>query len=135
MSFFFSFPNEGIFFGSTPERLLQLNGKYFETEALAGTISRGKNMEEDRLLADKLRGSHKEGEEHRFVLEQILRKLGPITDQLDFGKYPEILKLKNVQHLKTKIHGKLKTNTHILKIVNQLHPTPAVAGTPLKHKV
>ena len=130
MSFFFSFPNEGIFFGSTPERLIRLNDKEFETEALAGTISRGKNMEEDRLLAEKLRGSHKECEEHRFVLEQILRKLKPITERLDFADYPEILKLKNVQHLKTQIHGKLISNQHILEIVDQLHPTPAVAGTP-----
>jgi len=130
LSFFFSFPNEGIFFGSTPERLIQLKGKNLETEALAGTISRGKNMEEDRLLADKLQGSHKECEEHRFVLEQILRKLEPITDQLECEDYPEILKLKNVQHLKTQIQGKLKANQHILGIVNQLHPTPAVAGTP-----
>ena len=130
MSFFFSFPNEGIFFGSTPERLIRLNEAEIETEALAGTISRGKNMEEDRLLANKLRGSHKECEEHRFVLEQILRKLDPITSQMENGEYPEILKLKNVQHLKTPIFGKLKSKRHILELVNQLHPTPAVAGTP-----
>ncbi|MAJ45005.1 MAG: hypothetical protein CMF96_09730 [Candidatus Marinimicrobia bacterium] len=130
MSFFFSFPNEGIFFGSTPESLIRLKNKSIETEALAGTISRGKNMEEDRLLAEKLRYSHKECEEHRFVLEQILRKLKPITNQLDFSDYPEILKLKNVQHLKTPIFGKLESKQHILNIVKQLHPTPAVAGTP-----
>jgi len=130
MSFFFSFPNEGLFFGSTPERLIRLQSKFIETEALAGTISRGKNMEEDRLLADTLQGSHKECEEHRFVLEQILRKLEPLTNQLDYSDYPEILKLKNVQHLKTPIYGKLEKNQHILDLVKQLHPTPAVAGTP-----
>jgi len=130
MSFFFSFPNEGVFFGSTPERLVCLNEKNIETEALAGTISRGKNLEEDRLLADRLQRSHKECEEHRFVLDEILRKLKPITSQLDFTEYPEILKLKNVQHLKTQIHGQLNSYQHILELVNQLHPTPAVAGTP-----
>ena len=130
MSFFFSFPNEGIFFGSTPEPLIRLNNKLIETEAIAGTISRGKNMEEDRLLAEKLQDSHKECEEHRFVLEQILRKLKPLTNQLDYTDYPEILKLKNVQHLKTPILGELSSNQHILDLVKQLHPTPAVAGTP-----
>ena len=97
MSFFFSFPNEGLFFGSTPERLIRLQSKSIETEALAGTISRGKNMEEDRLFADSLQGSHKECEEHRFVLEEILRKLEPLTNQLDFSDFPEILKLKMPQ--------------------------------------
>ena len=130
MSFFFSFPKEGIFFGSTPERLVRLKNKSIETVALAGTISRGKNMEEDRLLAEKLRKSNKEREEHRFVLEQIVRNLEPLTEELNFNEYPGILKLKNVQHLKTTIFGKLKQNQHILNIVKNLHPTPAVAGSP-----
>ena len=71
-------------------------------------------MEEDRLLAEKLRKSNKEREEHRFVLEQIVRNLDPLTEELNFNEYPGILKLKNVQHLKTTIFGKLKQNQHIL---------------------
>lgn len=130
MSFFYSFPGEGIFFGSTPERLIRLQGDSFETEALAGTIPRGKNMEEDRLLAETLLESHKEREEHRYVLEQIQRKLTGLSDDLESGETPHIFKLKNVQHLKTPIYGSLNSDMHVLELVNRLHPTPAVAGTP-----
>ena len=130
MSFFYSFPNEGIFFGSTPERLIKFSEGSFETEALAGTIPRGKNMEEDRLLAETLLESHKEREEHRYVLEQIQRKLAGLSDDLESGESPQIFKLKNVQHLKTPIFGTLNSDMHILELVNRLHPTPAVAGTP-----
>ena len=70
-TFMYAFPSQGIFFGSTPERLVKLKKDYIETEALAGTQARGKNMEEDRLLSEMLINSHKENEEHNIVVEQI----------------------------------------------------------------
>ncbi len=129
-SFMFNFPGEGTFFGSTPERLIQKCGNLIKTEALAGTIGRGKNMEEDRLLTETLLDSHKEQEEHRFVVDQIRQKLKPLTVTLDVQEPPVIFKLKNVQHLRTHITGQLKNGKNILNLIKRLHPTPAVAGTP-----
>ena len=84
-SFFFSFPGKGTFFGSTPERLIRLKDKFVQTEALAGTIARGNNIEEDRILAETLMGSHKEREEHNLVMEQIIRKLEPIISDIQYS--------------------------------------------------
>ena len=131
-NFFFSFPKAGIFFGATPERLIRKNGQQITTEALAGTIDRGRNMEEDRLLAETLFDSHKEREEHRFVIEQIKGRLETIIPEIEIPYEPIVLKLKNVQHLKTPISGVLENGEKILDLVKLLHPTPAVAGTPLK---
>ena len=130
ISFCFSFPGEGIFFGSTPERLVRLKNGFVETEALAGTIGRGNNMEEDRILADSLMDSHKEREEHRLVRDQILRKLNPVISNLKHPDMPQIMKLKNVQHLQTPISGNLDKDSTVLDLVTKLHPTSAVAGTP-----
>ena len=130
VSFCFSFPGEGIFFGSTPERLVRLKNRFIHTEALAGTTSRGSNMEEDRILSESLLGSHKEREEHSLVLEQILRKLDPLIDDVQYSTTPQIMKLKNVQHLQTSISGTLNGNDTVLDLVSKLHPTSAVAGTP-----
>ena len=66
--FFFNFPDSGVFFGATPERLIRKDEQQIQTEALAGTIARGRNMEEDRLLAETLLDSHKEREEHRLFV-------------------------------------------------------------------
>ena len=130
ISFCFSFPGKGIFFGSTPERLVRLRNGFVQTEALAGTIGRGNNMEEDRLLAESLLNSHKECEEHSLVLEQILRKLNPVIDNAQYPSTPQVLKLKNVQHLQTPISGELNKDATVLDLVSLLHPTSAVAGTP-----
>jgi len=129
-TFMFGFPNQGIFFGSSPERLIKMKNDFIKTEALAGTQPRGKNMEEDRLLSETLFNSHKENEEHRFVVDQIKRNLDPIVKELNLSNNPEIMKLTNVQHLKTPITGYLKKDGHILDLVKKLHPTPAIAGTP-----
>ena len=130
ISFCLSFPGEGIFFGSTPERLVRLNNGFVETEALAGTIGRGNNMEEDRILAEALMESHKEREEHSLVLEQIIRKLKPFITNVQYSDVPQIMKLKNVQHLQTPISGMLTKDANVLDLVSCLHPTSAVAGTP-----
>jgi menaquinone-specific isochorismate synthase len=130
ISFCFSFPGKGIFFGSTPERLVCLKNGFVQTEALAGTIGRGNNMEEDRILAESILDSHKEREEHSLVLEQIVRKLNPVISNIQYTDIPQIMKLKNVQHLQTSISGKLKEDATVLDLVARLHPTSAVAGTP-----
>jgi menaquinone-specific isochorismate synthase len=130
ISFCFSFPGKGIFFGATPERLIRLNNGFVQTEALAGTIGRGNNMEEDRILAESLLRSHKEREEHSLVLDQILRKLSPAIGNIEYPTTPQIMKLKNVQHLQTPISGELNENKTVLDLVSRLHPTSAVAGTP-----
>ena len=64
------------------------------------------------------------------MLEQIIRKLSPIISEIEYSSVPHVLKLKNVQHLKTSITGKINNDTHILSLVKRLHPTSAVAGTP-----
>ncbi|MBC8213760.1 MAG: isochorismate synthase [Candidatus Marinimicrobia bacterium] len=129
-TFLFSFPNEGVFFGSTPERLIMKNGSNIQTDALAGTVARGANMEEDRLLTKTLLDSHKESEEHQFVIELIREKLETISSDLSIPDVPQIQKLKNVQHLLTPITGQLDNGKNVLDLVEYLHPTPAVAGTP-----
>ena len=74
--------------------MVTLKNRFIQTEALAGTIARGNNMEEDRILAEKLMGSHKEREEHNLVMEQIIRKLEPIIPDIKYSSFP-FLKLSN----------------------------------------
>ena len=129
-NFFLALPHKGIFFGSTPERLVKLKSHHLQTEALAGTIARGNNMEEDRMFRESLFESMKERKEHNLVKEQIIRKLEPFASSVNVSDYPKILKLKNVQHLQTPINVELKSSISILDILQILHPTAAVAGTP-----
>jgi isochorismate synthase EntC len=43
---------------------------------------------------------------------------------------PSLKRMATVQHLSTPVHGSLTAKTHVLDLVDALHPTPAVGGTP-----
>ena len=114
------------FLGATPERLLRKRGTELTTEAVAGSISA-----DDAASATRLLESGKDSREHEFVVSEILRLLGPLTDELTPGKR-EVHRLRTVLHLRTPIRGHLREARHVLELVGKLHPTPAVGGVPTR---
>jgi menaquinone-specific isochorismate synthase len=119
----------GTFFGATPERLVSLDGKTVRTEALAGSTGRGETPAEDEWLASQLRESEKDVHEHEIVAETIRDQLTPFAADITTGSRT-VRRLDTVQHLQTPIRAQLSTDTHILSLVEALHPTPAVGGLP-----
>ncbi|MBD6617832.1 isochorismate synthase [Komarekiella sp. 'clone 1'] len=115
------------FIGASPERLISINNQQLITDALAGSAPRGKTPAEDAANANRLLNSEKERHEHLLVIDFITQRLSQL------GVLPQVLaprlrQLSNIQHLWTPISAIVPANVHPLKIVAQLHPTPAVAG-------
>lgn len=123
-------PDADTFLGSTPERLGAFRNKLLLTDALAGSIQRGKTATEDTIFEKYLSGSRKDLNEHNFVIKDIEERLEPFVHSLTRNSKPEIKKLSNVQHLYTPIRAKLKDDITVLQVIGQLHPTPAVGGYP-----
>ena len=128
--FLFQPDAQNAFMGRTPERLFRVEDGSVTTEAIAGTRLRGETEENDQILAKELLENHKDIEEHRRVSEMLEETLAPYCDQFTCLSREQILKLKNVQHLKTEFRGDLKKNTSIADLLLALHPTPAVGGVP-----
>ena len=119
------------FIGASPERLISINNQQLVTDALAGSAPRGKTVDEDTYLANRLLKSEKERREHQAVSLFILQNLQKLN--LKPHQSPlKLLQLSNIQHLWTPIYAHLPANINPLNIVAQLHPTPAVAGVPTK---
>jgi menaquinone-specific isochorismate synthase len=129
-SFLIEDTNSPAFLGCIPELLLSVRDRTVETEALAGSIARGKDDREDRALADKLFNSSKDQKEHDFVVQSIQENLAPFLKEYNIPEQPVMKKLPNVQHLYMPIKGEMKDDAGTLKILENLHPTPAVGGTP-----
>lgn len=115
------------FIGASPERLISVHNQQLITDALAGSAPRGKTPAEDATNANRLLNSEKERHEHLLVMNFITQRLTQL------GLLPQVLaprlrQLSNIQHLWTPISAIVPANVHPLKIVAQLHPTPAVAG-------
>ena len=118
------------FIGATPERLVSVDGSRFTTEAIAGSVGRDSSAGEDARLAGDLLSSEKDLREHRHVVDSICRRLASLGLKADFPDTPGLLVLPNVQHLITPLEGPLPPDVHLLDLVQSLHPTPAVGGTP-----
>ena len=95
-------------------------------------MKRGATENEDCLFEKKLSRSEKNQDEHQFVIDEIISKLAPKSKLICVSNHPEVVKLKNVQHLKSIIKTEVKNDISLLELVDILHPTPAVAGTPIQ---
>jgi isochorismate synthase len=127
----FAFRRSGrTFIGATPERLVRTTGRRFETAALAGTIRRGANAEEDDALAAQLLTSDKDREEQRIVVAAIRDLLAPVAATLEVEPGPKVMRLRYAQHLVTNLSGTLPDGHGLLSLAALLHPTPAVGGEP-----
>lgn len=117
--------------GATPELLVRTRGGVVESRPLAGSAPRGGDRETDRAFAQALLDSGKDREEHRLVVDAIAEVLGGMCVELTWDPEPVLHETANVWHLATGFRGVLRDPaTSALDVVAELHPTPAVGGTP-----
>jgi menaquinone-specific isochorismate synthase len=122
--------------GATPELYIKRQGRQISSLVLAGTMPRGSDPAEDAALGAALLASAKEAEEHEYAAADVREALAPLCDRLTVAERPSLLRLANVQHLATAVAGHLGTPRHpgsvpsVLALVDALHPTAAVCGTP-----
>jgi len=123
------------FIGATPELLLRRSGAHIASHPLAGTAARSGDADADRRAEAALLASVKERAEHQAVVDAITSALAPVVEHFEIPDRPTILELRNVSHLGTPITGRLAQRDGdypgALELVALLHPTPAVAGTPV----
>ncbi len=116
--------------GASPERLAQVRNRTLLTEALAGSARRGATASEDAAIGGALLRSEKDLAEHDYVVGAIERRLEPLGIKAERANRPTLKRLANVQHLHTPMRATLPEATRLLDAIAQLHPTPAVGGSP-----
>ncbi|GAB4099468.1 isochorismate synthase [Sinomonas halotolerans] len=121
--------------GATPEMLIQVEGRTAQARVLAGTLDRrdavGQGLDyPERVLA----GSAKQRHEHEIAIQSLTVALAPFSEAMSAHEEPFILELPNVFHLASDVKAELaEIEGHVptsLALVNALHPTAAVCGTP-----
>ncbi|MBA3350675.1 MAG: isochorismate synthase [Actinobacteria bacterium] len=128
----FSFSFDG-FVGSTPELLVRRTGERVESLPLAGSAARSDDDLVDRSLGEALLHSAKDRSEHNLTVGMLRERLAPLCTRLDDDPEPWLLRLANVQHLATRLQGRLRedrSSLTALELAGLLHPSPAVCGVP-----
>lgn len=116
--------------GSSPETLVAVSDGAVSARVLAGTASRGSDAETDQQAAVSLVTSTKDQDEHQFAVQSVLASLRAHTSHVLTSEMPFALKLPNLWHLATDIEGTLTDDATSLDLIDALHPTAAVAGSP-----
>lgn len=119
-------PHTGLWLAATPETLLRRSSSspLWHTMALAGTC------EWKGSLPALDAWSKKNIEEHQYVVDFITKRLTPFAEG-NIAKSPcHPTRAGNVVHLHTDISFRPKAAFSIGSLLQSLHPTPAVCGTP-----
>ena len=116
--------------GAAPETVATLIGRRFHATAVAGSAPEGQSPEESREMAERLLVSEKDLREHALTVQEMVRSLEPILDELAAEEHPHVLHLPGIQHLETRLAGRAPADSHVLRLLAALHPTPAVCGLP-----
>ena len=116
-------PTEGLWIGATPEILISRKGNKYTTVSLAGT---------QKISDSTYFWGEKEKEEQEFVSAHIRESLAKNKIQNVTESGPDTSEAGSVAHLKTTFQFQYDDKDfNFLNIADQLHPTPAISGTPV----
>ena len=119
------------FVGASPELLVEVDGAVIRSHPLAGTTPRTGDVDNDARLAAELQASKKNQIEHRVVIDDVHDRLLPYVSYLDWEPEPSVVTVANVQHLGTRMEGRLsQPGPSAVELVRALTPTPALGGHP-----
>ncbi len=115
----FFHPKIGMWIGATPEQFLQTEDVKIKTVALAGT----------QLFSQSIQWKSKEKKEQEFVTDFIVSNLKEYCTAITVSD-PYTTKAGTIAHIKTDITAELNSKNDLGKLIEKLHPTPAVCGLP-----
>jgi isochorismate synthase len=115
----------------SPELLVSRSGDIVRCHPMAGTAPRSGDPAADQRLGAALLASAKNQLEHRYTIDLVHDTLIGYCSYLDEEAEPSIVAMANVQHLGTRVQGRLSDPpASVIELVSVLHPTPAVCGRP-----
>ena len=125
----------GDLIGASPELLIEVADGIVRSNPLAGTTTRTGDPVTDERLAAALLASEKNQIEHRVVVDMVHDTLLPFCSYLDWEPEASVVAVANVQHLGTRVEGRLSAPTHVVELARLVCPTPALGGYPRESAV
>lgn len=120
---------DAVLVGASPELLVAREERQVRSLLLAGSAPRGENDGDDLAEGQALMASSKDRSEHGLVVEDVTERLAPLAANVEVAPIA-LRRMPTVQHLATEVTATTRGTVPILEIVDRLHPTPAVGGTP-----
>ncbi|TFK27329.1 anthranilate synthase component [Coprinopsis marcescibilis] len=118
--------------GASPETLCRVERSVVYNHAIAGTIKRGKTLEEDEKLGAILLNSAKDRAEHIMLVDlarnDVNRVCQPKTVKVD--NLMNVEKFSHVIHLTSQVSGILREDKNRFDAFRSIFPAGTVSGAP-----
>jgi anthranilate synthase component I len=118
--------------GSSPEALVQVQGRHVETWPIAGTRPRGETPTEDRDYERELIADAKERAEHVMLVDLARNDLGRVCDigSVKVDQMMQVERYSHVMHLVSSVSGTLKDGLGPVDVLRAVFPAGTVSGAP-----
>ncbi len=118
--------------GASPEILVRLQNEEVTVRPIAGTVKRGKDINEDEELADKLKSDPKEIAEHLMLIDLGRNDVGRIAEvgSVKTTEEMKIEKYSHVMHLVSNVVGKIKKGLTSIDVLKATFPAGTLSGAP-----
>jgi anthranilate synthase component 1 len=118
--------------GSSPEALVQVQGRQAETWPIAGTRPRGSTPEEDRRYEQELMADAKERAEHIMLVDLARNDLGRVCEvgSVTVDGMLHVERYSHVMHLVSAVTGRVREELGPVDVLRAVFPAGTVSGAP-----
>ncbi|MFB3042757.1 MAG: anthranilate synthase component I family protein, partial [Nitrososphaerales archaeon] len=118
--------------GSSPEMLVRITGKEIETYPIAGTRARLENESDNLIQTRELVADPKENAEHVMLVDLARNDVGRVSEygSVRVPEFKEVHQYSHVQHLVSKVVGRLSGTNDAFDGLKALFPAGTVSGAP-----
>ena len=130
--FFLALGGDRHVVGTSPEKLVQVEGKRVETRPLAGTRRRGADAAEDTALEKELLNDMKERAEHVMLVDLGRNDVGRVArpGTVNVDRLMEVERYSHVMHISSTVSGELRQGCSSLDALRAAFPAGTVSGAP-----
>ncbi len=130
--FFLALGGDRHVVGTSPEKLVQVEGRRVETRPLAGTRRRGVDQAEDMRLEKELLNDLKERAEHVMLVDLGRNDVGRVArpGTVSVDRLMEVERYSHVMHISSTVSGELREGKTSLDALRAAFPAGTVSGAP-----
>jgi anthranilate/para-aminobenzoate synthase component I len=117
---------------SSPERLVRVQGDRVDTRPIAGTRPRGRDLAEDRRLAEELLTNAKERAEHVMLVDLERNDVGRVCryGSVCVDELMTIERYSHVSHIVSNVTGRLQKGMDGFDAIRAVFPGGTITGVP-----
>jgi para-aminobenzoate synthetase/4-amino-4-deoxychorismate lyase len=116
----------------SPELFFERHGDWVSTRPMKGTIHRGRWLEEDRELAERLKQSVKDRAENVMIVDLLRNDLGKVSvpGSVRVSSLFDIERFETVWQMTSTVEATLKDGVSLVDLMSALFPCGSITGAP-----